>query len=56
MLDFNKEPWIIFEIFLVHYTIKLLNFVVRYLNDKIDWKLVDKINAQFWSALKWERV
>ena len=27
-----------------------------FLNMKINWKLVDKSNAQFWSALKWERV
>ena len=23
---------------------------------KINWKLAEKINAQFWRALKWERV
>ena len=28
----------------------------EFLNVKKKWKLVEKINAQFWSALKWERV
>ena len=27
-----------------------------FLNMKINWKLVEKSNAHFWSALKWERV
>ena len=48
------------EIFLkysvVHDTIKWLNCAVRYLNMKTNQKLVEKINAQFWSALKWERM
>ena len=37
----------IFETYIVQYTIQRLNCVVRYLNVKIDLKLVDKINAQF---------
>ena len=38
--EFSKWPSNIFEIFLVHYTIQWLNCVVRYLNVRIDWKLV----------------
>ena len=56
MRDFTKKPCKIFEIFLVQDTIQWLNYVLHYLNVKINWKLADKINAQFWSALKWERV
>ena len=40
----------------MHDTIKWLNCVVHYLNVKINWKLVDKINAQLCSTLKWERM
>ena len=47
---------IIFEIFPVHYKIQWLNYVVHFFNVKINWKFVDKINAHFWSALKWQRV
>ena len=32
---------------------KLCRVQLKY---EINWKLVEKINAQFWSALKWERV
>ena len=52
LLD-NREK---IELFLVHDTIQWLNWVVHYLNVKINWKLVEKTNAQLWSALKWERM
>ena len=45
--DFTKYPWTIFGMFLVHYTNQWLNFVVYYLNVKINWKLVDKIMHSF---------
>ena len=41
-----------FELFLVRGIIKCLNYVVHYLNVKINWKLVEKINAELCSALK----
>ena len=41
---------------MAHYIIQWLNCVVHSLSMKINWKSVEKNYAQFWSALKWERV
>ena len=41
---------------LLHYTIQWINCVVHYLNVKINWKLVEKFNAELCSALKCERM
>ena len=40
----------------MHDTIQALNSFVQYLNAEKNWKLAEKINTEFWSALKWERV
>ena len=40
----------------MHDTIQWQNCVLHLLNMKINWKLVDKSNAQFLSSLKWEHV
>ena len=50
LLDNSKKT------FLVHNTIQWLNFLVHYLNVKINWKLVGETNAQLFSALKLDRV
>ena len=44
------------KLFLVYYTIQWLKVLVHYLNVKINWKYVEKINAKPFSALKWEHV
>ena len=56
---FGKKQYIAvkkIKLFLVHYTIKLLNCVVHYLIAKINFKMVEKVIAQLFSVLKWERV
>ena len=49
--NFAKKLCTFYKLLLVHYTIQWLNCVVHYLNIKINWKLVEKINAQLCSAL-----
>ena len=51
----TKQPYENIKSFFVHNTIQLLNSVMHYLNTKINLILVEKINAQLFSALKWER-
>ena len=48
--------YFIFVLFLVHDTVRWLNCVVHYLSVKIYQKMLEKINAQLFSALKWELV
>ena len=43
----------IFENYLKYCIVQWLNCVVSSLNMKLNWKLVEKSNAHFWSALKW---
>ena len=45
--DFTKEPSIIFKIFLVYDTIQWINCVLKSLNIKINWKLVERIMHSF---------
>ena len=41
---------------MVHDTIQWLNCAMHFLNMKVNKKIVEKSNAQFWSALKWDPV
>ena len=44
------------ELFKVHDTIQWLNCVLNCLNMEIKWKLVEKINVQVCSSLKWHPI